>query len=305
MPFDIDALAEKYQLKPEEICFLEKLKVDESQREAISQYDQRTDEWKNARKNRLTASRFGAARGHCQYTSHPELLKGMLWGEFQENAAMKYGVDNEAGAVDLYTKFMRKHKGLTADQFRVTHSGLLVSIEHPWIGVSVDGFVFDDSEPEGRKKGGAEIKCPYGKKLYPFIPSQYYDQIQGSMGFLGLPWWDFTVFTPQQTQIRRVEFDKVYFDQELFPRLEKFYMTEFLPRAVLRDQGLLLPGRIDPVMEICIDEAEESLISGKESPHLPPTNVTPASLPPSSSESSCIYAQCDASGTFSITSLLR
>jgi hypothetical protein len=257
-PFNIEHLVQKYALNPEERELLETLVVDESQREQISQYDQRTVDWLKARENRLTASRFGAARGHCQYTSHNELLKGMLWGEFTGNAATEWGNKHESTAVEVYTKFMRQHKNLNKNQFRVTHCGLLVSLKHPWVGVSVDAFVFDDSEELPRKKGGGEIKCPYGKKLYPFIPSQYYDQIQGTMGFLELPWWDFVVWTPTQTQIRRYNFDQEYFDKELFPRLEQFYFTQFLPRAVMKKKGLLKPGKIDPVIDITVDESEDT-----------------------------------------------
>jgi hypothetical protein len=254
--FDLAAVVEKYNLKEDEQELLKSLIIDESQQECIANYDQRTLEWKLARVNRLTASKFGAARGHCEYTNRTKLLADLLWSEnFPEgNIAMKWGVDHEAEAVGVYTQFMRKQKKLKDEQFRVTHSGLLVSLQYPWIGVSVDAFVFDDSEAdETRKKGGAEIKCPYGKKLYPFIPSMYFDQIQGSMGFLHRAWWDFVVWTPSQTQVRRFNFDQKYFDTELFPRLQDFYMTVFLPRAVLKKKGLLQPGRIDPVMQLTIE----------------------------------------------------
>lgn len=253
MAFDLQAVAAKYQLKEEEQQILRDLTIDESQREQISQYDQRTEAWLRARDFRLTASRFGAARGHCQYTTHKKLLQDMLWSEFKGNAATEWGVKHEDGAVDAYRRFMLQYKNLQDSQFVVTHCGLLVSVEYPWIGVSVDAFVFDDSEAEPRKRGGGEIKCPYGKKLYPFIPSQYYDQIQGSMGFLKLPWWDFVVWTPTQTQVRRYDFDATYFATELLPRLEQFYMTEYLPRLVLKRKGLLKQGKIDPVMEITME----------------------------------------------------
>lgn len=263
---DIDRLKEKYGLGEEEIEMLKELQVDESQREEISNYDQRTDEWKKSRHNRLTASRFGAARGHCQYTSHNELLRGMLWDVFKGNRATEWGTEKEQGAVDIYVKYQTQSKNLNPEKFRVTHKGLLISLKHPWVGVSVDGLVFDDSEPnENRKNGGVEIKCPFKKSLYEFIPSQYYDQIQGTMGFLDLPWWDFVVWTPGETQIRRYNFDKKYFDEELFPRLENFYMTEYLPRAIMKKKGLLTYGFVDPV--IVINEEEEG---DKEEGYEPP-----------------------------------
>jgi putative phage-type endonuclease len=255
--FDVDRVTKKYNLSAPEVAILEELRVDESQRESISQYEQGTPEWLKAREYRMTASRFGAARGHNPYSTLPRLLADMLWGEFQGNEATRHGNKYEPVAADLYTTFMRKKFQLSPEQFHVSHRGLLVSLKYPWSGVSVDGFVFDDSEQDPmRKRGGLEIKCPFGKfpypfgQLYPFIPAMYYDQIQGTMGFLELPWWDFVVHIHDQTQIRRVEFDKTYFDEELFPRLEEFYMTKYLPRLVLKRQNRLLQGKIDTVMYV-------------------------------------------------------
>lgn len=304
MSFDVEAVVNKYQLGDEARAILQSLTIDASQQEAISQYDQRTPEWLDARNDRLTASRFGAARGHCQYTTHAQVLCDMLWGGFKGNVATEWGVKYEPVAVDVYTQYMRARKALTPDQFRVTHCGLMVSVQHPWIGVSVDAFVFDDSEPEPRKKGGAEIKCPYGKKLYPFIPSMYFDQIQGSMGFLGLPWWDFVVWTPTQTQIRRYDFDAVYFAQELFPRLEKFYMTEYLPRAVLKRQGKLRPGKIDPIMEIVVMSEEGNSESTELPLAAPPQDsVQPEPEPDTQSRTTTVVP--DQSGRIRLCQLLR
>ena len=298
MSFDIASLVAKYQLKGDEVSLLETLRIDASQQEKIANYEQRTDEWFKSRENRLTGSNLGSARGHCAYTSKSELLKRMLWGGFQGNAATEYGTKNESVAVDLYTQFMRKQ---TSDKFGVKHQGLWVPLQHPWIGISVDALVYDDSEPEvARKKGGAEIKCPYGKKLYPFIPSMYFDQIQGSMGFLQLPWWDFVVWTPGQTQIRRFDFDPLYFSQELFPRLEQFYFTDFLPRAVMRDKGLLKPGKIDPVIEIPMDLEDMT-----EQTKISPSTTEPEAAAAEIASVSHLPKCGDTKGHFSIGALLR
>ena len=108
--FDIESVVKKYNLSIDERKVLESLTIDPSQRESISQYDQRTDNWINSRKLRLTASRFGAARGHCQYTSRTQLLKSMLWDDRSKgNIATEWGVNNESGAVDIYTRIMKKY----------------------------------------------------------------------------------------------------------------------------------------------------------------------------------------------------
>lgn len=251
--FDVDSLCSKYKLCPSEKMFLESLRIGPDQQKTIVECDQRSDQWRAARVGRLTASRFGAARGHCQYTSKSELLRSMLWDTFKGNAATEYGTRNEPVAEQLYTRFQRRRKGLKDSDFFVEHHGLFVPLERPWLGVSPDGLVTDGSEPPHRRKGGLEIKCPFGRKMYPYIPSMYYDQIQGTMGILGIPWWDFVVWTPSQTHVERYEFDPKYFSDELLPRMECFYMRDYLPRAILKGAGLLEEGALDPVIEIPIE----------------------------------------------------
>ena len=251
--FDINQICQKYQLTELHKRKLQTLIIDASQQEAIQNVEQRTDKWKESRKNRITASKFGAARNHCPYNTKSKLLKELLWDTFQGNFATEYGRNNEQNAEDKYVQIMRHHFKLTEEEFYVTHVGLTVPIHYPWAGVSPDGFVFDNSEPI-HKHGGLEIKAPWKGKLYNHIPSQYYDQLQGAMGFLNIPWWDFVVWTPSQTQIRRVWFDKMYWEQELFPRLEEFYMSDYLPRLVLKECGDLQYNHENAVTEIDIHD---------------------------------------------------
>lgn len=241
--FNLARVVQLYHLGEEEQKILKTLVVDLNSQESISQEQQRSENWLRARKYRLTASRFGGAAGHNEYCSKKQLLTEMLWNSFQGNIATEYGVQHEQKAEDLYLALMRKHKGLSDQDFYVNHKGLVVSQEFPWLGVSTDGYVYDASD--SRKRGGLEIKCPFGKLLYPFIPSQYYDQIQGSANLLDLPFWDFVVFSPAATQIRRFSTDAKYWKQVLFPKLESFYMTEFLPRLVWKMQNRLEQNQID------------------------------------------------------------
>jgi hypothetical protein len=209
---------------------------------------------------------------------------------------------------------------LNENEFRVTHAGLIVPVQHPWAGISTDGFVFDDSngrpcplhpvsnneehiqnDDENKhirqtcpnccslsKYGGCEFKCPYAKRLYPFIPSQYYDQIQGAMGFLGLEWWDFVVWTPNETQIRRFLFNKQYWELELFPKLEEFYFVEFLPRAIQKSKGLLqseslqTASQVDIGINLDFNFGSTQIISQPESKRTKSTTSSSASYSSSS-----------------------
>jgi hypothetical protein len=102
-----------------------------------------------------------------------------------------------------------------------------------------------------------EIKCPFSRKLYPHIPHYYYDQIQGIMGILQLQYCDFVVWTPEKTQIRRYEFNSSYWKQVLFPRLFQFYMDEYLPRLIMKEDGTLKKGELEPTFHINDDNCDD------------------------------------------------
>jgi len=255
--FDLEVAVVKYSLNAKQRAFLEKLQITEEEQWRIRRYAQRTPEWHAARKPRITMSRMGSVMGHNPYKSARMMLKDSLWGGFTGNAATQWGCDFEDTAEIMYNRFMRKHlqvDGAPPPKFVTTHAGLIVPRQFPWAGVSVDGLVFDDTQPDGLKFGGLEIKCPFGKSLYECIPAYYYDQIQGSMGFLGLPWWDFVVWTPTSQQIRRVPFNQDYWDNHMFPTVEKFYMTEMLPALVAKEEGSLDHGCVKP--RLIIDPAD-------------------------------------------------
>lgn len=242
-------LRDKYRMTEEEIQFIQNHIIDRQTQHRIMNIPQRTDEWLKVRKHRITASNYGSAVGHNQYSNQNQLMKEMLWHSFKGNAATEWGTKYESKAADLYLRFMQqKYPG---KKIELTFPGLIVSLEHPWAGSSPDGFVWID----GKLVGGIEIKCPFRKRLYPYIPSYYYDQIQGSMGFLHMDWWDFIVWTPDQSQIQRFPFDANYWNNELFPKLEDFYMRQYVPKALLQEKGKLKTGAIEeePLVDLDID----------------------------------------------------
>lgn len=274
--FDLSHMVNKYHLLPEQVAYVQKLIIDPVQQNDIRNCPQRTPAWLQAREGRITASKFGGARNHCKYTTSVQVVKDMLWSTFRGNAATEYGTIHEDDGERAYVRYMRHAHNLKAEQFEVSHTGLIVPVKYPWTGISVDGFVFDDSMPAGLKRGGLEIKCPFSKKLYPFIPSQYYDQIMGAMGFLELPWWDFVVWTPETVQIRRFMFDPVYWETQLYPKLEAFYFQQFLPSAVLKAQGKLITGSLHVPVVIDLGgevdgwpDEKEKIEEPKKKPGLP------------------------------------
>ena len=100
-------------------------------------------------------------------------------------------------------------------------------------------------------QGCGEIKCPAatpkefysakGKHAKYGFPDFYYDQIQGAMAINSWPFCDAVVYTPDGTQVTRFRRNVRYWVNVLFPALEEFYFTLFIPVLERRLAGLLTP----------------------------------------------------------------
>ena len=180
---------------------------------------QGTDEWRQARLGKVTASRiddvmaktktgWGASRGNYLAELVAERLTGVPTEGFK-SAAMEWGNQYEADARDLY-QFM---KG-----FDVVNVGM---IPHPTIadaGASPDGLVGDD--------GLIEIKCPQTKThidtlLSETVPSRYGLQMQWQMACTGRKWCDFMSFDPRLPAEMQMFLTRVPRDEPLIRDLER------------------------------------------------------------------------------------
>lgn len=135
---------------PTSADLLESLRVTETERDAIAAFPQGGKEWLLSRQGRLTASRFAAAAGHLSPSESTRVLKDMVWPEdaglegFAASLA-QYGTDNEPVARRVYLHD-RARAGLpryAKPGCTVSLVGLLVSLEHGWLGASPD-FVVDE-----------------------------------------------------------------------------------------------------------------------------------------------------------------
>ena len=225
--------------------YMEKLKVTSQEVQHIMGIAQRDPEWIKQRHGRMTASNYGSAAGHNPYTSPRKLLMSLLWDTFKGNKATEYGNQNESVCAKLYEQFMNSKALRDGDTVEYFYPGLIICQKEPWLAVSPDGLPCIKMIDGTVTRFLLEIKCPFTKKLYPHIPHYYFDQIQGIMAILKLPFCDFVVWTPEKTQIRRYNFDPTYWKQVLYPRLHSFYFEEFLPRIILKEEGLLKEGELE------------------------------------------------------------
>jgi putative phage-type endonuclease len=161
--------------------------------------EQRTQEWHEARKGRITASAVGAILGNSPHGDAKSVMRRIVreWHgadpEFTGNVATEYGTFHEAGALAEYQ--METGNDVDAVGF-VTRED--------WAGCSPDGLI--------GLVGGLEIKCPFGKRRAApgegFKPlaeqPHYHDQVQFSMWVTQRAWWDFFQWAPGGTALERV-----------------------------------------------------------------------------------------------------
>jgi len=234
-------------------AFVENMKVTPEEVVRVMNTPQRTPEWFKYRSSRMTASNYGSAAGHNPYSKPRQLLMSLLWDTFKGNAATEYGTKNESVACKVYETFATQmaHREDRRNEMSFFYPGLIVCQKHPWLAVSPDGLPALTHHVSGKTcRFLLEIKCPFSKKLYPHIPHYYFDQIQGIMGILQLPYCDFVVWTPEVTQIRRYTFDVDYWTKVLYPRLHQFYFEEYLPRLILKNEGKLQQGELEPSIQV-------------------------------------------------------
>lgn len=159
----------------------------------ILELEQRSPEWYAARKGIPTASEFDKiittdgkqSKQRTKYMYHlaGERLGGIV-DESYQSFAMIQGIEKEAEARSLYELLNEPVKEVG---FCVSDCGRF--------GCSPDGLIGEE--------GGIEIKCPlmsthveYLLKCQEEMPSDYFQQVQGSLLVSGRKWWDFVSHYP-------------------------------------------------------------------------------------------------------------
>ena len=199
-------------------------------------YPQRSNQWKELRHGRITASNFGYLYPNRFKTQ--EDLRDQILGltTMETNAAMLHGIANEPKVREWYSN---KYN------VKVNEIGLAIPKWDPHIGVSVDG-VYDNFSRI------IEIKCPmrmydplfkrmntptpqlFRDPEYKHIWKSHYCQMQGGMKILGVPLCDYIVYAQKPYEmyyVETVEFDRDFWDNDLYPRIREFVKEYLDPKA--------------------------------------------------------------------------
>lgn len=172
------------------------------------QVAQRSPEWYELRKNRLTASDIAQSLNRGKFGTKQQLLTKKAFPDsspFISNPALQWGVMFEPMAARSYTQ--RNH------DVRVYEFGL---IPHP----SIDCF---GASPDGITEHGImlEFKCPLRRKIDGNIPEQYELQMQGQMAVCGLNECDYV----------ECDMQKIYNSEEYL---------QIIPNNEKRDHGIII-----------------------------------------------------------------
>lgn len=163
---------------------LKKIKTQLDHLDSIPLPRQRTPEWYDFRKNRLTASDLGTVVGVNPYSSIKELTLKKCGHEkpFNAGAAITHGVKYEDIAIRIYSD---------RNNVIIKEYGC---IPHPTIsffGASPDGICSADSANKNYIGRMLEIKCPKSRELNGYIPEYYAAQVQGQLEVCELEYCDF------------------------------------------------------------------------------------------------------------------
>lgn len=180
---------------------------------------QGSEEWREARRGKVTASRVadiirktktGYSTSRANYMA--ELIAERLTGntaESYKSAAMQWGTDHEPKARVAYE--LMRDCDIQAVGF----------VLHPTIadaGASPDGLIGDD--------GLAEFKCPLTAThldalLGASIPADYITQMQWQMACTNRSWCDWVSFDPRLPPVMQLHIQRVKRDDATITLLEK------------------------------------------------------------------------------------
>jgi putative phage-type endonuclease len=170
----------------------------------LPQHVQKSEEWLNQRKGRLTSSDGATALGINPYEKPIKLVfkKCGLHDKFTGNEATKHGERYESEAIRWYCKLMNK----TNYEFGLIDYAALAPVRKPskldtiphdtsFLAGSPDGVAVDN---DGREDAVLlEVKCPMRRKLkFGYIPEYYYPQVQLNMAILDIDKADFIEYIP-------------------------------------------------------------------------------------------------------------
>ena len=250
LQYSIDEFLKSLQMSEDEIR-----KVERDTNE-----QRNSSHWYNARRYRLTASRFGEVF-HRKVDTRPDALVLRLLQQKQFfSPAIEWGIKQEPTAVAAYIQYQHDNG---KSELTVASMGFTICQQYPFLGATPDGGVYDPTNVQ-HPFGLLEVKCPFIHKEHTPIEAcsdskfccelndgmirlknshSYFCQIQGQMAICKRQWCDFVIYTTKGIAINRVHFNEEFWTSQLLPCLIEFYSKCIAPEIVSPIHVLGLPIR--------------------------------------------------------------
>ncbi len=169
--------------------------------------EQRSDAWREARKDKITASLAAACLGLCPYTSRQKAFRLVLGiEEEKENEFMIHGRELESAATAVY-EIETGHLTIP--------TGFWVSERFPWLGASPDALIGDD--------GLLEVKAP--QKPTVALSIQHRVQCLVQLAVTGREFVDYFAWHQDGVFLKRVHRSGI---DGLIAKLKAFYDAHIL-----------------------------------------------------------------------------
>lgn len=185
--------------------------------------EQRTEQWFEQRKGKVTASSVGAILGLSPYMKRDDVMRNMVREyhdyerEFKGNQATEYGTFHEDMAAMDYQ--LKTGNVIAKTGFHAYEN---------WLGASPDGIIDMWTL--------IEIKCPYGQRdkkppVFKTLKEQphYYAQVQVQMFVTKTNKCDFYQWSPNGDNLETVVYDEEWIEKHI-PILKAFYDDYLIER---------------------------------------------------------------------------
>ena len=227
----------------------------------LPQHEQRSKEWFEQRKDKLTSSDAATALGINPYQKSIELIFkkcGIDKNPFVGNIATRHGQKYEDEAIEKYCRITGKKNynfGL------LCHKDIHLNNDYYWLAGSPDGIVLDYDDDQ-KEPILIEVKCPFRRKIkHGQIPIYYYPQVQLNLFICNLNTADFIEYQPPNTiNIVRVKKDTEWLNKNLLI-LEKVWKEIEHYREIGIDKHPSNKKIIDCVEKITEEPGEEQLLN--------------------------------------------
>ena len=187
--------------------------------------------WKEQRKYRLTASRFGEIIHATDRRDFVKFCCSLYSPPALNNASLVHGRTYEQTALENFSEMMNK---------KIISCGLFIHPQYPFLAATPDSLI------EG-ENSIVEVKCPFSiktqmisEKNLPYLTKEsgtlklkkthrYFYQIMGQLILAQADKCYFVIFTLKDIHVEEIYADSEFFQSSMLPKLRDFYEKHYRP----------------------------------------------------------------------------